>query len=148
MKFDLENRVPVVFAYWHQGELKGFRADTFGNISKNRPKIYGYSPEQVQTVLDNTRDTINYANSKFFESLYKHGYSDQEFHTDVMTTVNETEDSLRNWGSFELRIHPFIDYDFSDEWFNYPEQYLVDIEIKNLRPAVEIHRFSIIQNEN
>lgn len=54
----------IVFAYWVNGELKGFRADTFGTILKY-PKIYGYSKDQIEVVLNSTRDMLNGSGTAF-----------------------------------------------------------------------------------
>jgi hypothetical protein len=43
----------VCFAYFANGKFIGWYSDTFGTITKNEPKIYGYSEEQLETIKIN-----------------------------------------------------------------------------------------------
>lgn len=49
----------IVFAFYKNNQLLGYRLDTVGSIGFEYPKIYHYSPEQVQTVLENIQYNIN-----------------------------------------------------------------------------------------
>lgn len=48
----------IVFAFYKNDQLLGYRLDTVGSIGFENPKIYHYSTEQVQTVLDNIQYNI------------------------------------------------------------------------------------------
>ena len=52
----------IVFAFYKNDQLLGYRLDTIGSIGMKDPKIYTYSKEQVQTVLGNIN--YNVKNSK------------------------------------------------------------------------------------
>lgn len=133
-----EEKLPIVFAYWKDDELMGFRADTFGTISMNQPKIYSYSEAQVATVLKNTRDTISNAGSHFMKVLEKNGFVGNEHVAHSLST----EDTLRSWGKFELRVHPFIDRETAYD------ELLLKVAIDNLKAPIEIHKFQVLANEN
>lgn len=132
----------IVFAYWVDGELQRFRADTFGTISKTHPKIYTYSESQVKTVLKNTKDSLNYSGSYFLNKLFENNVSSNFDKNDAVEHIHSNENTLRNWKNFELRVHLFKSRDELDE------EWKMNIAINNLEPAFEIHNFQIIDNEN
>lgn len=133
-----KERLPIVFAYWKDDKLMGFRADTFGTISMEYPKIYSYSREQVDTVINNTRHTISNTDSHFMKFLEKKGFVGNEHVAHTLTT----EDTLRSWGKFELRVHPFIDRNSASD------DILRKVAIDNLKAPIEIHKFQVLDNEN
>ena len=151
MKLKYKN--PVVFAFWKDGELIGFRAGTMGHISETHPKIYEYSKEQVDIVMNNVKSSLNRSWSKFIDALSKKGNVSistrsphQEIDADKMGDhIKKTEDKVRSLGTFEVRVHPFIGY---GEDFTYPEPWELEEEIANLKPAIEVKKFVTIQNEN
>jgi hypothetical protein len=127
---------PIVFAYWKDDTLMGFRADTFGTISMTQPKIYNYSPEQIETVMTNTRGTLNMQDSDLMKMIEEKGYSNQP----LFAFARKTENTLRSWKTFELRVHPFIQPNY--------DEILLKVAIDNLKPAIESRTFSIVNNEN
>lgn len=153
---------PIVFAYWVNNQLMGFRADTFGTISTNLPKIYHYSKEQVNTVIDNTNYLVlNLGGSGLIDSINKNttviGREGGEVKKDfIRERLSQNELLIRSWGDFELRVHPFIDYEWHDhevggeiiKYPSYPEKWKVEAEIKSLRDAIEVHKFKTLDNEN
>jgi hypothetical protein len=50
-----QKRKTVCFAYFGDGTFLGWYADTFGSIRKESPKLYGYTPEMVETIRGNFR---------------------------------------------------------------------------------------------
>ncbi len=52
-------RKTVCFAYFGDGKFLGWYADSFGTITKNTPKVYVYTPEQVETIKRNFRYKLN-----------------------------------------------------------------------------------------
>lgn len=143
----------IVFAYWKNGELKGFRSDTFGTISKNNPKIYKYSQNQVDIVLKGTKSSLNNAGQSFFKQLFAITGTDPVVvnsqgeiqNVDIVGEISKTEQTLRGWEQFELKVHPFIGYD--ENWV-YPEQWKIDAEIANLKDPIESHTFMVMKYEN
>jgi hypothetical protein len=131
-----ENRLPIVFAYWKGEELMGFRADTFGTISMTHPKIYSFSQEQVETVINNTRSSLNWSGSNFMKLLESKGYNDQP----IFEHTSNTERTLRSWKEFEVRVHPFIE-STSDE-------ILMKVAIDNLKAPIQCFKFVIPDCEN
>ncbi len=148
---ETQTKQSIVFAYWKDGQLMGFRADTFGTIHKH-PKIYTYSEEQVQIVLDNTKYSCNSAGTAFMKMLADkgaqviNGNTGEEVEDDFLVShVSKTEKQLIEWGDFELRVHPFIDMEDS---YMYPELWKVDAEINNLKDAIGIHKFKVLKDGN
>lgn len=143
----------IVFAYWVNEKLMGFRADTWGTISMTHPKIYHYSEEQVTIVLNNTKNSLSNVGAGLMKFLFKDGakalnMSGEEIidgGKQAIDIVSGTEHQLREWNEFELRVHPFIDY---EEGYTYPERWKVDVEINNLKDAIEIHKFKLAEYEN
>jgi hypothetical protein len=145
----------VIFATYKDGELQGFRADSFGTLSKDYPKIYGYTPEQVQVVLDNVKSELNRAGSTFFKVLSGKNtvaistQSGEEIAMDsVIDRVAKQEDKLRQLGEFEVRVIPFTEDRTSwyglgegDEW---KRKQILD----NLPEPLEVHKFRTVDNEN
>jgi hypothetical protein len=54
----------VCFAYFGDGKFIGWYADTTGSVSQNAPKIYGYSPSQVEIIATNFRSKMKKLNVK------------------------------------------------------------------------------------
>lgn len=53
------DKQPIVFAFYRNGRLVGYRQDTIGSIGMEYPKIYSaYSKEQVETVLKNIEHNV------------------------------------------------------------------------------------------
>ncbi len=134
----------IVFAYWKDNQLLGFRQDTFNTIGES-PKIYTYSKEQVETVLNNVKGGCNKAGTSFMKTLFNQENVVCNQKEDAFSLVSSTEKKFREWGEFEVRVHPFLD---RDENYNYPEKWKMDVEIKNLQDAIEVHKFKIMENEN
>lgn len=51
-------RQSILFAIYKNNEFQGFRQDTFGTIGKDYGKIYMYSPEQIEIVLNNIKSNL------------------------------------------------------------------------------------------
>jgi len=132
----MEENLPIVFAYWKDDELMGFRADTFGTISMTQPKIYTFSQGQVETVINNTRSNLNWSGSKFMKHLEENAYTNEP----LFRFMNQTEQTMRSWKNFEVRVHPFIERT-SDEL-------LVKVAIDNLKPHIQAFKFFIPDHEN
>jgi hypothetical protein len=148
----MENQ-QIVFAYYYKGEFKGFRADTFNTISTRYPKVYTYSPEQVRIVMDNVLESCNNTGKSFFTNLSKLTptvITAEGAETDINTVidhVSKTELTFREWGEFEVRVHPFSN---AEEFFNIEksEEWKLDKLLSELQPALETRKFKIVQNEN
>lgn len=114
----------IIFVYYKDDKLMGFRADTFNTITKNRPKVYSYSKDQVDVVIENIKQGC----------LVRH--------------LSKTEETFRQWNEFEMRVHvisisgeEFYSYGEGEEWKR-------DQILNNLEPAIETYKFKIIDNEN
>jgi hypothetical protein len=143
----MENKQYIVFAYWVNGELKGFRADTFNTITQDWAKIYKYSREQVDTVLNNVKSGCNRSGTAFMKTLTgsdKFMFANAD-PNDALDQITQTENTLREWGEFEIRVHPFLPLE--NEW-DYPENWKIKAEIANLKEAIEVHKFKILEHEN
>ena len=66
----MSKRIGVCFAYFIDGVFHGWYTDSFGTLGKKSPKIYTYSPEQVQVIQKNfnhkikTIESSTYAEAK------------------------------------------------------------------------------------
>lgn len=143
---------PIVFAYYVNGELMGFRADSFGSLSMKRPKIYHYTENQVNIIKDNTKHELSKGGTSLMKFLFeKKSFTPMNMEGEILESssivsqVEKMEDEKRNWGEFELRIIPFIGYEV--DW-EYPEQWKIDAEIANLKEPLEIHKFTTLKDEN
>lgn len=138
---------PIVFAFWKNNKLQGFRADTFNTITQDFAKIYHYSPRQVQVVLDNVKSGCNNVGTRLMKRLT--GIEGIEFangdSNDAVDHLSATEKKMREWGEFEVRVHPFIGL---EEGYTYPEKWKIQAEIANLQDAIEVHKFKVVENEN
>lgn len=54
-------RKTICFARFTNGKFIGWYSDTFGSITPNSPKLYGYTESQVKTITSN----FNYMLNKF-----------------------------------------------------------------------------------
>jgi hypothetical protein len=137
----------IVFAFWVNSELKGFRADTFNTITQDRAKIYTYTPQQVKIVLDGVRSACNRDGTRFMKKLMN--ISNVNFvnadPNDAVDQISSSENTLREWREFEVRVHPFLD---KDETGSYPERWKIQAAIASLEDAIEVHKFMIVDNEN
>lgn len=144
---------PIVFAYYVNGELMGFRADSFGSLSLKRPKIYHYTESQVDVIKNNTKNELSKSGTSFMKYLFEKNdkFTPMNMNGDtlekssIVSQIEKTEDEKREWGEFELRIIPFIGYE--QDW-EYPEQWKIDAEIANLKSPLEVHKFTTLNFEN
>jgi len=140
----------IIFGYYVNGTLKGFRKDTFGNLSMNHPKIYIYSKEQIDAIKENVKIELSWGGSSFIKSLSNDvqlvNYEGNP--VDVSGTIDNlhsSEEEKRNWGEFELRVIPFIS---KEDTFTYPEQWKIDAALASLENPLEIHKFMVPKDEN
>jgi len=147
-----ERENPIVFAYYYNGEFQGFRSDTFNTISKDYAKVYSFSREQVDTVLDGVKSGCNRAGKALMELIRDREVSvingeGSQFGDVLLEHVSKTEDMIRSWGEFELRVIPFPkaqefqEFGEGDEWKR--AQF-----IENLEAPIEVHKFKVVDFEN
>lgn len=67
MKIDKRKR--VCFAYYSGNKFLGWYSDSFGTVTKNSPKIYGYSKEQIAVIRKNLSSKLK--DKSFSEVLSK-----------------------------------------------------------------------------
>lgn len=149
-----EPKQPIVFAFYKDGELKGFRADTFGTLSMKYPKIYMYSKHQVEIVLSNVRAACNKVGSSFLAKIFEIGTvavnsEGDAFETNAVDHVSRSEQQLRDWNEFEVRVIPFIS---PEEFYSYSmgsgEEWKKNKVLSELDAPIETHKFRIVENEN
>ena len=59
----MEARKTVCLAYFGDGKFLGWYSSTLGSITSNSPKLYGYTPEQMETIRGNLRHKIKTAHA-------------------------------------------------------------------------------------
>jgi len=143
---------PIVFAYWKDDEFKGFRADTFNTISKKSPKIYLYTKKQVEIVINNVKSGCNQAGTKFMKELLNSkatviNTTGEDLNDLLVGHLSRTEQKFREWKTFELRVHPFTS---PEEFYSLREgdEWKLNKYLTELEPALEVHKFQILENEN
>ncbi len=98
----MEEKQAIAFAFYRNGELLGYRADTVGTISKKFVKIYHYSPEQVETCLTNIRHNVKNSDGigKALESCFG-----KDPLTDLISEgEKKIHDTLQDARAFEVRV--------------------------------------------
>ena len=147
-----KNRKPIVFAYWCNNEFQGFRADTFNTISKKYAKVYSFSREQVDIVLENIKSGCNKVGKSFAQAIKDKdipvmNMEGQALEDVLLNHLSKTEDTFREWGEFEIRVIP-INCSVEEMYEIFQEEWKISQFISNLPPALEIHKFKIMESEN
>lgn len=93
----------VAFGHYKNGELLGWRADTFGTLSMTEPKLYVYSKEQVETVLKNIRYTLGEKKMTLGSVLSKIG-ADPETCKLIEQAENKIYEQGQEARAFEVRV--------------------------------------------
>jgi hypothetical protein len=140
MKEEKIQDLPIIFGFYNNNELIGFRSSTLNHISMNKPKIYLYTKNQVKIVMKNIKDSLNRGGTYLVNEINKRGI---KLNIDI-NKIKESEDKLISKRDIEVRIHPFINGNILD----YPEQWKIDNEIANLKEAIEVHKFTVLDNSN
>jgi len=137
-----EKKKNCIFGYFNKGEYQGARCDSFGHVSKEFPKIYTYSPEQVAIIKDNVMNELSHSGSAFLNMLF--GEEDE-----LTAELKHSEDVKREWGDFEIRV---IEFPISrEEWVEMcvpGEEYKRNAVLDNLGEVLETHKFMTIKDEN
>lgn len=99
-------RKTICFAYYGDGHFIGWYSDSFGSITKNSPKLYGESEEQIEIVAKNFRYKI--------EQLHKD--ADWKLNNPVGEALlnagqNADKRDLRQYKQVELRVVECPEYD-------------------------------------
>lgn len=134
---DKRERQAVVFAFYKDDKLIGYRQDTLGTIG-DQPKIYNSSRSQIETVLRNiTNNIIKLPQLGSFLGVKA-----------IEDAENKIHEMLQDEKAFEVRVVESPDYEVDDEghvilgsypfgaieeWKQYPETHKV----------LETHYFSI-----
>lgn len=153
MKTDDYKGKPIIFCYYKDGEYMGNRCDTFNTISKEYAKIYQFSREQVDIVLSNIKSGCNRVGKSLAQAIKAKdvpvvNIEGQTLGDVLLDHLSKTEDTFREWGEFEIRVIPFPKV---EEWYELQgegEEWKRKQFIENLEPAIEIHKFKVIENEN
>ena len=92
----------IAFAFYKNNELIGYRLDTVGSIRLDPPKIYHYSKEQVEIVLNNINHNV--ISPEGFGELLKKINGDAPIVKMVANTEQEMYDMLQDQRAFEVRV--------------------------------------------
>lgn len=96
----MENKKAICFAYFCDGKFIGWYSDTFGTVTENRPKIYRYSIEMLETIKNN----LNYSLSKIkakSELAQKTGVAGLAI---LDAGINSNREDLSQYTHIELRV--------------------------------------------
>lgn len=155
------NQVSIVFGHYKNGELLGYRADTFGTLTKRLPKIYTYSPEQVETILKNIKSTLGEKKPSLGEALEKMGtvFINQDGQ-EIGNVLKEAEEKIYQQGqearAFEVRVEICPDKIYEenfnvktaryekDIWPTYPiEEMTTWLASPSTHKVIETHYFTL-----
>lgn len=93
----------IAFAHYKNGELLGWRQDSFGTVGKKSMKIYQYSKDQVETVLRGIRSNLGRKKDGFGDALEKIGADPK-----AVDIIKKAEDKIyeegQKLGAFEVRV--------------------------------------------
>lgn len=148
-----------VFALYRNGEFQGFRQDTFGTIGKDWGKIYGYSKEQVEIVIQGTEYNLK-GNTGLGKVLKKLG-ADPDLMDEISKKEEETFEKNYKDASFELRVlegpTPEYEKEFNIEKAKYVTSSFPSYDGEKLRELysnpdsaeiLEVHKFSLFGQLN
>jgi len=132
----------IIFGYYVNDELQGYRQDSFGSLSMDHPKIYGYSPEQIEIIRKNVKDELSHSGSSLLDMLF--GKEDE-----ITQNLLKKEELKREWGDFEVRVMLFpVD---REEWYDActeGEEYKKAAILAKIGDVIEVMKFKTLKNEN
>lgn len=138
----IESKQSIVFGFYKDGKLKGFRQDTMGSIGAYA-KIYSYSEDQVNTVLQNIFNNIEEV-QKSTEDRVAEIVEEVENGNQVLTTVrnifSKCSNQLKDLGEFEVRV---LSCPEKIDVFTYPDEAMLDWLSKPLPEPIEVHKFKV-----
>ncbi len=144
----------IVFEHWKNGKFLGYRADTFGSLTKDWAKLYTYSENQVEIVLSGVRGNLQHnkplmgevlknigANpiiadlvSKRETEIYENAQKARAFEVRVVKAPSKVYERFFNVEKAEWEISPFGEYPENfKEWCNDYENH----------ETIETHYFSL-----
>ena len=142
----------IVFAFYKNGKLVGYRQDTIGSIGMEYPKIYStYSKEQVETVLKNIEHNVK-DSTGFGKALGIDVVAERE---------QQVHELLQDQKAFEVRVlkspgYP-VEREFDvakTEWvenivWSYPSEEINKwLETPEEHEVIETHYFSLVGRMN
>src|SRR5688572_11482735 len=120
---DIKDKPKIVFGYFVNEEFKGFRGDSWGNLSITHPKIYRYTKSQLETIRRNTKYELSKQGTIFFKELFNKGFTPINTESQILEKnkiiegISKTEQEKRDWGQFDIKVFEFpYDYDDLEEW--------------------------------
>lgn len=138
-----ETKQSIVFAFYKDGKLKGFRQDTFGRIGVT-PKIYTYSDDQVSVVLQNifsNIDEVHKTAEKRIEELAEEVNSNNGTVIATMRSIfSKSSNQLSELGEFEVRVLPCPN---KIDAFTYPDESILEWLSNPMPETIETHKFKV-----
>jgi len=156
----------IVFAHYKNNELLGFRSDTFGTLTMDQPKIYTYSKNQVETVINNINYTLGEKKQSLGALLQQKNIPTIGMDgNDIGSILEEAEEKIyqqgQDAGAFEVRVVKCIDKVFEKqfdvekaEWVedrlgHYPmEELQIWLQHPENHECIETHYFSKVGRLN
>lgn len=138
----IEVKQPIVFAFYKDNKLKGFRQDTVGTVGLSA-KIYSYSEDQVKTVLNNVFNNIEEVHKtteQKFEDIANEAASGNQILATVSSIFRKTSNKLVEFGEFEVRVLPCPP---KKSVFENDDEAFIDWLQKPLPDPIEIHTFKV-----
>lgn len=96
----MDKKKTICFAYFGDGKFIGWYSDTFGTVTKNSPKLYGYSSERLETIKNNLNYSLSKLKSKS-ELAQKTGLGILSI---LDAGINSNREDLSQYKNIELRV--------------------------------------------
>jgi hypothetical protein len=101
----MESRKTICFAYFADNKFIGWYSDTFGTITKNSPKLYGNSEEQLETISKNFRHKVQKAKGLIEDDLRSFAAKIIEpLNPEAGAIMKESKSPLAEYDYVELRV--------------------------------------------
>jgi hypothetical protein len=138
----IETKQSIVFAFYKDGKLKGFRQDTMGSVGAHA-KIYSYSEDQVRTVLTNIFHNIEEIQKTTEEKVKEIAESVEDGNQMVVALKSifaKSSNQLKDFGEFEVRVLPCPS---KIDVFTYPDEAMLEWLSAPLPEPIEVHKFKV-----
>ncbi len=134
--------VTIAFAHYRNGEFLGFRADSFGSLTKKWAKLYTYTQHQVDIVLGGVAPLNDSQPFDFGEKLRELG-ADPNICKEITDREVTNHDQSLTTKAFEIRVIKVTDPELASG--KYPTRDVMEEWAKHVNDyeVMEVHDFTI-----
>lgn len=144
----MENDYGIVFGFYKDGGLIGYRQDTMGTIGKHAKLYSSHTKSQVDTVLENITYNLKSPTSGLGSWIKERNPKMGAIFNNSMRQVNKT---LTDAKAFEVRVLKAPAYEYTDQYLNeklvkipvYPQEAMNSWKEQEKHEVLETHLFSL-----